>query len=652
MIEPALNPFMQRRLERRRLNRPEPVLSDRAARARLLNDDEFPWWAIALLDLDGHERHRMVRKSLAILGRRPSQSHQAAVWWEHVADLLEWARERVMQQNLQAWRDEAEAETDPESWEGGPVTQALRQAALSSPNAFCQIAGLVDDEGYPITLKPFHVAAVLAMRQRHHAAILLPFQFGKSWLNNILVPLMDWAEWRDASEGRIYWNETHSQKWCLRLMGLVERNASLHQVFPWVARPIKGDPGFGLWSTRGFSIRGRTMDDRAFEVLTANRHSTGNRYSRTGGDDWVNSANATTFSVQDRLYDYWRSGPETMAQEVRRRSPYDTAWPGVYYCGTLFDGADCGSRIFRFYQAMAKRGDRGYRALRFDCFTDGTETQTIWPERRSAEYMEQLRANLGTRIFNMRCRNLVGGSESRVFPRERVVDCEFDGKEGKPAYTWAKLPDRFQAGMIGFDPGRGRISKYSKFPAFFVYCQHDGRQELPPGLLRDPRLPQGRFDASQKPDIYHHGIEWGRLEGYSFMAQCDFLIALARRYRLPVAVEDNNIQTVYAEQIAAIAPDVRVVNHTTGPGGADPTVGVEQFEPLVKSTRLLLHCAGAPLKAVVDLREELCSWKGRYTDIVMAMWIARHQAEVHFTRAEKPGLHLEAPLYLRRMRSR
>jgi hypothetical protein len=623
--------------------------SPRAAHARLMRDDEYPWWAIMLLDLSQTPRHQGVRQLLCERGARPAHWIDSRAWWEHVADLLQWAQERVMTRPLADWLAEAERQTDPETWEGGPITELLRDAALRSPNAFSQLVGLADEEGYPIVFKKFHIAAIHAMRQYSNAAILLPFEFGKSYLNNIAVPLMDWAEWRDASEGRIYWNETHSQRWCLKLMGVIERSQQLHQLFPWVDRPRKGDVGFKLWSTRGFSLRGRTQDDRAFEVLTANRFSTGNRYVCVGGDDWVNVSNAATFTIQDRLADYWRSGPETMAQDVRRVSPYGTAWPRVYYCGTLFDSEDCGSRIYSFYDAMQHQGKRGYRALRFDCYTDGTHTQTIWPEHKSIEHMEELKQKLGPRIFNMRCRNIVTGSESRVFPRARVLECEMDGKDGKPGFTWGKMPEKPQAGMIGFDPGRGRISKYSKHPAYFVYCQHDAREELPPGLLRDPRMVGGRFDPTTKPEVYHHGVEWGRLEGYSFMAQCDFLIAVARRYNLPVAVEDNNIQTIYAEQISRIATDVRIIDHTTGPGGADPTVGVEQFEPIFKHTRMILHAQGAPLKAILDLREELCSWRGRYTDIVMAMWIARHQAEVHFTRSEKPTLRLGRPLYLRRL---
>ena len=81
--------------------------------------------------------------------------------------------------------------------------------------------------------------------------------------------------------------------------------------------------------------------------------------------------------------------------------------------------------------------------------------------------------------------------------------------------------------------------------------------------------------------------------------------------------------------------------------------GVEQFEPLFDNYRMILHCGGAPTKAILDLRDELTQWKGRYTDIVMAMWIARDQSEAHFV-GDKPELKLtlpNTPAYMRRLRS-
>jgi hypothetical protein len=624
-------------------------LTPRAEAARDTPDAQTPWWAIEVLDLSEHLRHIRVRYWMSRRGMRPSHRLPAAIFWEAWADILEWARASVMRRPLEEWRAECERQTDPDTWEGGEVTRRLRAAALHSPRAFCQIVGLQDEIGDPITLKGFQVQTVQTIRGTSHSAILLPYEFGKSYLNNILIPLMDWAEWRDASEARVVWNDTHATKWIRRLMGLVENSRALHQVFPWIAKPRRDDPGAGLWSTRGFSIAGRSLPDRAFESLTASRYSTGNRYNRICGDDWVNVSNAGTFSVQDRLHDYWRSGPETMAMDVAPPvGPYGTRWPSVSYMGTLFDQEDVGSRIFAFYRDRQRRGDLGYRALRFDCWVAGTgETLTIWPEKKSASHMQDVRQTLGERVFNMRCRNIVGGAHSRVFPRTYVIDAEYDGKEGRPALEWGVLPEHWQAGMIGFDPGRGRITRESKHPAYFVYCQVDQRQELPPGLLRDPRLlGVGRYDPSTPPNIYHDGIEWGRIDG-SFLYQIETLIELAHKYKLPIAVEDNNLQVVYEEQIRRQDPSVRVVCHTTGPGGADPKLGVEQFEPLFKNGRIRLHCYRAPMQHVIALRDELLTWKGRYTDIVMAMWIARHQAEVHFPADQRPPLRVATPRGLR-----
>lgn len=628
---------------------PAKPYTDRGIWAKQLSDADTPWWAVALADvsaIDGGIRVRNARE-------RGLRLHGAAAWdlWGQVVQL---AQEKVMRRSLEEWREKCRSELgEGRGWEGGPVSAAVRRACLRSVRAFGEVIDLRDDEGSPIVFKDFHVQTVRAMRGQAHACILLPFEFGKSYLNNIVVPLLDWAEWPDATELRIYWNTSHSDKWIRRLMGEIEGNTALHAVFPWISRPERGDAawpqgGKPLWGTRGFSIRGRTIEDKAFEILTANQFSIGNRAARVGGDDWVNTDNSKMVGVQDRLYEYWLTGPETMAQQLMRQSEFGTAWPSVYYCGTLFESYDVGNSIFQFYGEMRRR-DSAYRSLRFDCFIGNNSERTIWPERKTPQYMRQKREALGERVFNMRCRNLIRGASQRVFPRHDVLAAEFDG-ENRPPLPWGETPQGGFGLVIGFDPGSGRITKESKNPAYFVYCRRDARDELLPGLLREPGLPMGPMrDPRQPEDIYHHGLEWGRLDGYSFVRQCEFLIALARRYRCPVAFENNATQEAYGDQIRKDAPDIRLFAHRTGPGGADPRQGVEQFEPLFKNERILLHCAGAPQRNVLALREELCQWPGRFTDLVMAMWIARHQSEDHFrTEVPQEPIRLRMPGYMRR----
>jgi hypothetical protein len=627
-------------------------LTVRGTRAMETLDSEVPWWAIALLNLDTPElrNHRRVR-SMFDQGQRAHEGSR--IFWDLWADLLEMAERKVMSKSLDEWIDKAYEQTEAtDPWNGGEITLAVRDAALRSTRAYGQFVGLVDDEGLAITFKDFHVKTVRAMRCSPYASILLPYEFGKSSLNNIVVPLMDYSEWRDASEGRIYWNDSHVTKWIRRLMGVIEHNERLHKIFPWVSRPQRGDPGWGIWGTRGFSLHGRTAFDKAFEPLTANQFSTGNRYSRVGGDDWENVANAPVVTIQDRLVDYWKTGPETMAQQLARTSKYGTAWPSRYLCGTLFSGQGVNNRIHLEYREFRRRGDVKYTAVRFDCFRDLAETATIWPEVKTLPYMLALRESLTPRIFNMRCRNIIDGRSHKVFPREAVLEAEYDGRN-RAAFAWKVAPERALGVVIGFDPGSGKITKESKNPAYFVYCRRDGRPLLAPGLLRDPRLPNGANlpDPSLTPEIYHHGIEWGRMEGISFVPQCAKLIELAHYYRCPVAIEDNATQASYIDYIRQTAPDVRVFPHHTGPGGSDPRSGVEQFEPLFKNGRMVLHCAGAPVGSVLALREELTQWKGRYTDIVMAMWIARDQSESHF-RDDKPALRLQTPMSAAQMRLR
>jgi hypothetical protein len=75
-----------------------------------------------------------------------------------------------------------------------------------------------------------------------------------------------------------------------------------------------------------------------------------------------------------------------------------------------------------------------------------------------------------------------------------------------------------------------------------------------------------------------------------------------------------------------IAPDVRVICHTTGDNKRDPIQGVDQFEPILLNHRLVIHADQAPGEHVKALREELVGWPTwNFSDLVMALWIARHQ---------------------------
>jgi len=570
---------------------------------------------------------------MARTGFRPR--FDSAPYWEAFANLVEESRQKVLARPLEDWIDMAYADSDPLSGLAGPNAQLVRDAALRNARAFTELVGLHDDEQLPIVLKNFHVKTTNAMRRSQWAVILLPFEFGKSYLSNMLVPLMDFAEWRDATEGRIYWDHSHAVKWVRRLMDQIDFNERLHKLFPWIRRPRRGDKTWGLWSTLGFGIGGRTLADRSFETHTANQFPKGQRYARVGVDDIVDTANCKQRTVQDRLFEWLTSGAMTMRQKLTRESKYRTAWSGGYLIGTLYDHNDVNKQSYDYVRELG----REYRAMRFDCYERGDpDAESIWPEYRDKAYLKQLKQDLTPPVFNMRCRNLVGGNERITFPLETHKLAEYDGVE-RPPFQWGVVPERTRC-IIGFDPGSGKISKDSKNPAYLVYGERDAAPLPSMGLLRDP------FAKDPLPDMFFHLIEWDRLEGYSFTRQCDVLAELYDRFGVPIAFENNTLQTSYADYMGRHYPQVRMVGEHTGTNVIDPVDGVEQFEPLFRHYRMVIHAAGAPTEKLRALREEFTTWKGRYCDLVMAAWIARNYFRKRQKLERKP-LRSAVPGYAR-----
>lgn len=590
-------------------------LSPRAHWAKALTDAEVPWWAISLLDLKPYTDEQRVRRSMQE-GKRPGLNTDA--FWSTWADIIALANSTVMTKSMDEWIDEAHRQTNLETGEGSPFTNVVRDAALSSPRAFCYFINLCDDDGHVIVLKDFHLRTLRAMRQTEVACILLPFEHGKSFLGSMVVPLMDWAEWPDCTEGRIYLTQSHEKKWIRRLMDQVANNVRLHKLFPWVRKPVKGDAGYQVWSTQGFAIGGRSIGDLSFEPLTAKAGATGNRYHRVGCDDWETSKGAASVPEQETLKEYLFTGPMTMPQTTTHRSKYGTKFPSFYIDGTMFNRNGVNFEAFERFKEL------GHKALRIDIYPNGKpERGVIWPEFRGEAWVAAKKRELGIRRFNMRCRNIVGGSTHAVFPPEKVRYAECDGTNGRPPYAWCVVPPAVRT-LIGFDPGSGKITRDSKNPALVVYGK---RVDRTPVMLRDDR-----GDHTPEDIEWHHVIEWRRLEGYSFVQQCDFIADRARFYNCPAAIEENTLQIAYSEYIAKVYPDVKCVSHTTNVNKRDPKQGVEQFEPLFLNDRIIIHAQGAPQHEMIALREELLSFPGRYTDLVMALWVARFQyqlTEIH-----------------------
>lgn len=610
-----------------------------------------PWWAVALLDeakLSGDERR--VRRNVQSGRTAHMLGPLADRWWSAFASLVDRAQQLAARTPLEAWLNQAYNECDHADvlHGGGSVARAMRDAALSGVRAFAQVLELRDDDGVALVFEDFHVITVRAMRESvDPASILLPFQFGKSVLSSEIVPLMDWCEWHNCTQGRIYHAENHVSKWIGRLMQHVEYNDNLHRLFPWVAKPVKGDMCFGIWSTEGFSIRGRTIKDKSFEALTIAAGKTGLRYHRTGVDDVVVSKEANSVPIQERNYGYLTTGVFTTEQRTTRTSKYGTVFPGQFQVGTLFEMNDTNYQVHEYAE------EHGWPTIRFDIYPQGERAAkekgiVLWPRVLPYEKCRKLEIKLGISAFEKRCRNFVRTGGHVTFPMDQVKRAESD------AWEWGVVPANTRA-MIGFDPGSGKITRDSKNPACVVYGEQDlaitaGPREL--GILQDVRDTDAD-EATEELDYWRdtlvHIVEAHRLRGYSFPQQVEFIANLATRLQLPIAVEENNIQSAYGEEIVRRFPWVRIICHTTHDNKRDPKQGVETFQPLFARERIVIHARNAPIEDLTNLRMEWVLYPGgarTNTDMVMAAWIAKFQTNLERENSRQRRLPSRTPLGL------
>lgn len=627
------------------------ALTDAALALQLRRDQDIPWWAIELLDIDPFSPEGQVRRITRY--SRPRFPRM----WNLLAELVAKAETTVLRKSIEEWRDLCYNDTDHETDQGGRYATIVREAALFSPRAFVSLCDIRDEEDNQIVLKGFHLQMLNAMRRVSRPAMIqASWGLGKSWNSSTIVPLMDWGEWPTATEGRIYLDETTSKKWTGRLMQIVEENDNLHKLFPWIRKPRRGDPGDKIWGMDGFAIGGNPIKQRSFEGHTIGSQPTGLRFFRTGIDDVVSDKEASTASIQERNLAYIKRVALTTRQIVKRpRSKYGTVFPGIYTVGTPYDRGDVNVQLEDEYK------QKGYKVLRIPIFIDEDRTRPRWPERDTPASIRNMREEMGARAFNMRCLLQVGGREHSLFPETDVDYALKDGRADVTRMPWCQVPVNTRL-IIGFDPASGNAPAHhgARYPAFVVYGLRDMTAWMPqhPNVaFRDSDFPQGGPPPQQR-DIFHHVIQWGRLEGYGFHSQCAKLAELARVYQCPIAFEDNTLQASFGEEINKIAPDVKTFSHTTGMNKRDPAQGVDQFEPLFTNRRVVIHAEGAPPDAVKALRDELITWKGSsektsgFTDLVMALWIARYQFTLHLqTSQSMPQNRRPIPSYAQRFQT-
>lgn len=580
------------------------------------DNPEIPWWAVHLIELDNTSTAYHVRRAADRGWRLDRQGTFSAEEGEAV-----WS-DLVRRAFLLAGKFDPldVARQEPE---------ACRKIALTSPRAFTELCGITDDESQPVKLMGFQVKTVNSIRQNALVLALLPAFHGKSALSTIIIPLMDWAEQPEATEIRVYQTQKDfSVPMTRKIMHTVENNQAIKVLFPHVRKPERGDPCEKMWSTNGFSIGGKKVVEYSFRPATPGASTVGIRADRIIADDWVTEKNCSTPQTQERYYHYFHTGVMTMRRKTEWRSEFGTKWGSAAAVGTIYDRQDYLARLSKEWKQVIKTGDLTRKVLRFSVYPSlGSRTrgEVLWPNKRPLDWVVNQENELGRRGFRMRYLNLPMEDDEVVFREQTVRDaCSEE-------FQFGQVPTDSRV-IIGYDPGKGSKrpgqSINAKFPAVVVLAF--------------------RPDQINPERVYCHIVEWHRWS-VPHPEQIRRLIEISRRYSSAVVVEDNSTQKSYSEWIAEIAPDVRVISHTTGAVKHDVNDGVESFQPLFDNGLMVIHTGGAAQSDVKAISDEWMEWpQGRYTDLVMACWMARYQfKKLHAT--QRPVLANQRPVWQSRV---
>lgn len=572
----------------------EPRFVDRTIKLGL-DDAQVPWFILPQLQYEAGSLESRVRYSVQ-RGMRPAQEWLRTVSYYDIWQTIVEDAYNLVGSDPEEWPAEIERRRRVQSRE-------MREAALQSPRAFTDICEIKDDEGERVVLKDFHVRSILHMRQTQFVCLLLPYMHGKSWLSSLLVPLMDWAEDPETTQIRIYAAEDFQHSYARGLMHAVESNDALHEMFPMVDKPGRGDPAYKNWGVEQFSIRGKTiaLHKPSFLPLTWKSRRTGKRADRVGADDWVNDGNADSMVEQPEMIKYFKSGVMTMPELRVKKSRYGTKWGTAFLVGTIFHKQDINNVI-----AKEWKGIKGRKVIKVDVFPrrDSEDKQeVIWPERRPYDFVMMMKDALGDRAFNMRMRNRPQGEDgTEGFPEADVLAAVSED------YTYGEAPPGLPL-IIGFDPATSKRTRYTKYPAIVLLAIGPDRV---------------------------HWVAWDRLQGKSFPDQINTMILWANIHHCPIAVEDNQTQTSYGEQIRVQAPNVRIFSHTTTKNKRDPISGVEQFIPYFKNENAVIHGRNASKEQINNLTHEFIDWpQSKFTDLVMASWIAKRQYDLRMKGAQQ-----------------
>lgn len=470
-------------------------------------------------------------------------------------------------------------------------------------------------------LKDFHLRLIHTATTEPRSLILYPAGHGKTTLISTCLPI--WAFCRDPNIriGIIAKNDDEAENIGQAIQAELIGNEDLIRDFgPFVPTRESGKP----FSTKRMSVAGRTRIAKEPTVAlfgAGSRGALGHRTDWIICDDIVHDQNAATPERREKLREWFNQGPATSGEYLDSR---------LTVVGTRFDPAD-------LYQDLIDL--ETYAVQHEDAVTDEDEGKTLWPERWPWIRLMERKIEMGTLDFNKRYRN-IAVDRSRMAFREEWIRGGYIGKVKFPGC----LDRNYKVGQFekdwwryaAFDPAIG-ITRSRKFCAHVV---------LAVGSCAD-----------------HDKCFWVvdlEREQLTLPQQVDLIIRKHEDYDLfESIVEANAYQAGLLQAIKQKLDEqgkaLRVNPHyTTRTNKPDPELGAHAMSRWFENGQVHIPWGDEHSKRKMQqLVDELIQFPGKYTDTVMAMWMAWRSAQETGPRFESSNyLKKRAPKWEHRTRRR
>jgi len=426
--------------------------------------------------------------------------------------------------------------------EGGLVREAcgaLRGLLARRADEVRSDAGLLAELlGYRV--EGFHRAWLDFQRQNARTLLLAPRGHGKSSIAGIAYVV--WKVVCDPDVRVLIVSNTHEQArvFLREVRAHLEGNAAFRGLF--------GDVRAGRWTDGELLVkRSRVAKEATITAAGANGLVVGRHFDVVVGDDIVDEENSWCEAQRGKLLTWFY------------KTLYPCVEPGgeLHLIGTRYHGGD-------LYGEIIRRSSGGW-AVREERAIDGG--RVLWPERYPAEYLEEIRREVGEVVFSCQYQNSPCGGESAVFREEWIQYYETLPMEPNGSGGLTSVPLRVYQGVDL------AISSRSGADYFAVVT----------------------IGVDEQHNIYVLDTFRGHL---SFDRQLRKVRELAERYRpLRIAVESNAYQEALpSELIRTTGLPVRRVRQTR-----DKMVRAMRLSPQFENGKVFLKRSMTELAAELQL---------------------------------------------------